>query len=74
MTNGDDWLLLEEVAEISRTSTNTVRHWIRTGRLLSTRPGRRRLVRRSHLDEFLSPAGSTRTPLGETDGDSERRS
>lgn len=49
-----EYLLLEEIAEISRTSVGSVRAWIRTGRLPSVKPGRRRLVRRSDLEGFLA--------------------
>lgn len=48
-----DLLRLEEVARIARVSISSVRHWIKTGRLPSIRPGRRRLVQRSALDSFL---------------------
>ncbi|MFM2419640.1 MAG: Helix-turn-helix domain, partial [Pseudomonadota bacterium] len=51
-----DYLLLEEVCAISRSAPGTARHWIRTGRLPSIRPGRRRLVRRSDLERFLAEA------------------
>jgi excisionase family DNA binding protein len=37
-------MLLEEVADEARVSLSTVHHWLRTGRLKSTRPGKRRLV------------------------------
>jgi excisionase family DNA binding protein len=49
-----EYLLLEEIAEISRAPVGTVRAWIRTGRLPSVKPGRRRLVRRSDLERFLA--------------------
>ena len=49
-----EYLLLEEIAQISRTSVGSVRAWIRTGRLPSVKPGRRRLVRRSDLERFLA--------------------
>lgn len=49
-----EYLLLHEIAEISRASVGTVRAWIRTGRLPSVKPGRRRLVRRSDLERFLA--------------------
>lgn len=56
MTNRNDWLVLEEVATIARVSIETVRFWLRrpNRRLPSVRPGKRRLVRRSDLDAFLS--------------------
>lgn len=44
---------LDEVAEICRASLGSVRFWVRTGKLESVRPGRRRLVRRADLDRFL---------------------
>jgi excisionase family DNA binding protein len=50
----DDLLLLEEVVTLTRAaSVSTVRHWLRTGKLASVRPGRRRLVRRADLEAFL---------------------
>jgi len=58
MANRDEWLLINEVAKIARVSPDTVRFWIKTGRLRSVRPGRRRLVRRDVLDAFLSPGGA----------------
>ena len=49
-----EMLLLEEIARECRASLSSVRYWIRTGRLRSVRPGRRRLVRREDLDRFLA--------------------
>lgn len=46
-------LLIEEVADICRTSPSTVRFWIKTGRLRSLRPGRRRLIAATELQRFL---------------------
>ena len=69
MANRDEWLLIHEVAKIARVSPDTVRFWIKKGRLRSVRPGRRRLVRRDVLEAFLSatskPAKSegTRAPV-----------
>lgn len=51
--DSQELLLLEEVAQQCRTSLSTVRHWIRTGRLKSVRPGRRRLVARREMCRFL---------------------
>lgn len=51
-----EYMLIEEAAAFARTSSSTIRHWIRTGRLASVRPGRRRLVRRADLETFLSGA------------------
>ncbi len=48
-------MILEEVAREARTSVHSVRHWIRSGKLASIRPGRRRLVRRADLERLLAP-------------------
>lgn len=48
------YLLVEEVAEETRSPVSTVRHWIATGRLASVRPGRRRLVHRADLAAFIA--------------------
>jgi len=48
-----DYLLLSEVAQIARTSVDSVRGWVRSGRLHSVKPGRRRLIRREELERFL---------------------
>lgn len=49
----DEFLFLEEVARRARVSVESVRYWIKSGRLPSCRPGKRRLVRRQDLDAFL---------------------
>jgi excisionase family DNA binding protein len=54
MESPGDLLLLEEVAKFARVSTDTVRFWIRSGKLPSVRPGRRRMVARGVLERFLS--------------------
>lgn len=54
-----DYLLLSEVAEIARTSVDSVRSWVRSGRLRSVKPGRRRLIRRDELEKFLARDGLT---------------
>lgn len=54
-----DYLLLSEVAEIARTSVDSVRSWVRSGRLRSVKPGRRRLIRREELERFLARDGLT---------------
>jgi excisionase family DNA binding protein len=50
-----DLLTVEEVAELVRVHPETVRRWTRSGRLPSVRVGLRRLVRRTDLDELLTP-------------------
>ncbi len=60
MATDGELLQLEEVAKLARVSVSTVRHWIKTGRLASIRPGRRRLVWRDELTRFLAqPARAT---------------
>ena len=48
-----DLLFLDEVARQARVSVESVRHWIKAGRLPSIRPGKRRMVLRSDLEAFL---------------------
>lgn len=55
MTDHGDLLLLDEAAAIARVSIETVRYWVKRGKLVSIRPGRRRLIRRQDLEAFLSP-------------------
>ena len=59
MTKPGDLLLLEEVAAVARVSTETVRYWIKRGRLASVRPGRRRMIRRDDLEAFLSSVSAS---------------
>jgi excisionase family DNA binding protein len=47
------YLLIEEVAEITRSSESTVRYWLSVGKLKSIRPGRRRLIPEAELRRFL---------------------
>lgn len=53
-------LLIEEVAMICRASPSTVRFWIKTGKLRSIRPGRRRLIPEADLQRLLSGRRSRR--------------
>lgn len=48
------FLTLDECAAEARVSLSSVRHWLRTGKLRSVRPGRRRLVERSEFERFLA--------------------
>lgn len=52
--NEHQYLTIDEVARIARTSPSTIRHWIRIGRLPSTRPGRRRLIPAAALERLLN--------------------
>lgn len=64
MIQRGDLLLLEEVAEIARVSTDTVRFWVRQGKLMSLRPGRRRLVPRAALEALLRQSMKTANRTG----------
>ena len=64
MIQRGDLLFLDEVAEIARVSTDTVRFWVRQGKLASLRPGRRRLVTRSALETFLRQSMKATTDTG----------
>lgn len=65
-----DYLLLSEVAEIARTSVDSVRSWVRSGRLRSVKPGRRRLIRRDELEKFLARDGLTERRVANAAGES----
>jgi excisionase family DNA binding protein len=54
MTDRGDLLLVEEVAQIARVSVETVRYWLKKSKMPSIRPGRRRMIRREHLETFLA--------------------
>lgn len=47
-------LFIHEVAKIARVPEATVRWWIQSGKLPSTRPGRRRMVDSKDLAAFLN--------------------
>ena len=64
----NQYLLLTECAAEARVSVSTVRHWILTGRLASTRPGRRRLVRRVDLAAFLGASEASGGVVGDSEG------
>ncbi len=48
------FLLVEEVANETRTCVATVRYWIKNGKLKAIRIGRRLLVSRADLDALLA--------------------
>ena len=54
MSMSDELLLVAEVARLVRAPVETVRWWIRTGKLPASKPGRRLLIRRSDVQELLS--------------------
>jgi excisionase family DNA binding protein len=61
-------LTVREVAERLRSSPETVRRWLRQGKLHGFRPGGTKLgyrVPEDELQRFLRGAGDTRTPTAE---------
>lgn len=59
------WLFVHEAALVLRVSEWTVRRWVRSGRLRSVRPGRRRLVSREDVERLIAlPAAAHREESG----------
>ena len=56
-----EFLYVDEIARICRAPKSSVRHWLRTGKLASIRPGKRRLIHRQDLAEFI--AAGARGPV-----------
>jgi excisionase family DNA binding protein len=54
MPDNERFMLVEEVAREARVSLSTVHHWLRTGRLKSVRPGRRRMIAREDFERFVA--------------------
>jgi excisionase family DNA binding protein len=63
MAEQQRFMLVHEVAREARVSLSTVRHWLRSGRLRSVRPGRRRMIARSDFERFVAslPSQAART-------------
>jgi excisionase family DNA binding protein len=59
-----EWLLLSDVARELRVPIATVRHWIKTRKLASSRPGRRRLVNRDDLDALIASSHKPAVDVG----------
>ncbi|MDQ3694089.1 MAG: helix-turn-helix domain-containing protein [Chloroflexota bacterium] len=54
----NDYLTIEEAAELLRVSTSTVRRWIREGDIVAHRAGKRRiLLRRTDIARSVSEVG-----------------
>ncbi len=66
----NQYLVVKEIAEETRSCEATVRQWIRVGKLRAARIGRRLLVSREELDKLLAGSecpselqlGDRRTP------------
>jgi len=65
MLEAGDLLKLIDVSRIAGVSVSSVRHWIKTGRLASIRPGRRRLVLRTEFERFFLAQSGGSPPLAE---------
>jgi excisionase family DNA binding protein len=66
----DPLLTVDEVAARIRTTPETVRRWLRGGRLAGVRPGGTRLgwrVREADLQRFLSRPGTARDAADEVE-------
>jgi excisionase family DNA binding protein len=55
MAQGNDWLTIQDVYELlgKKVPMDTIRSWIRSGKLPAYRPGRTYLVKREDLEKFL---------------------
>jgi excisionase family DNA binding protein len=60
---GTEWLTVEEIAQELKMHVDTVRGWIRDGKLKATRFGRDYRVRREDFDKFVEE----RTTPGDTE-------
>jgi len=51
----DDWLRVEDIYEIlgRKVPMDTIRSWIRSGKLPAYKPGRTYLVKREDLEKFI---------------------
>jgi excisionase family DNA binding protein len=58
-----EWLTVEEIAQQLKMHVDTVRGWIRDGKLKATRFGRDYRVKREDFDKFVQE----RTTPGDTD-------
>jgi len=58
----DPWLTVQQVSEELKINPQTVRIWIRQGRLPAVRPGKAFLVRRSDVDRALQAKAPPRAP------------
>ena len=55
MPTADDWLRVEDIYEIlgRKVPMDTIRSWIRSGKLPAYKPGRTYLVKREDLEKFI---------------------
>ena len=52
----DEYLTVEEAAEIARVRPRTILAWIAEGKLRAAKPGREYRIKRSWLDEMMEKA------------------
>jgi excisionase family DNA binding protein len=60
---GTEWLTVEEIAQELKMHVDTVRGWIRDGKLRATRFGRDYRIKRKDFDKFVEE----RTRSGDTE-------
>lgn len=49
----DEYLSVDDVAKVAKVEAQTVREWIKAGKLRATKPGREYRIKRSWLDAML---------------------
>ena len=49
----DDYLTVEEAAEVARVKPRTILEWIREGKLRASRPGKEYRIKRSWLEQLM---------------------
>jgi excisionase family DNA binding protein len=74
MTDTSELLTVSQAAEALGASSQTIRNWIRSGRLDGVRIGHRFLIPRAHVDRLRGPAATTAAGEGpwELGGDDAR--
>jgi excisionase family DNA binding protein len=65
----EEYFSIPEAAELLRSSPNSVAMWLSQGRLLRVKAGRRTLIARSEIEEFMQRS----TALAETEEAKQRR-
>ena len=61
MPTDDDWLRIEDIYQRlgRKVPMDTIRSWIRSGKLPAYKPGRTYLVKREDLEKFLRESRTT---------------
>jgi excisionase family DNA binding protein len=64
MTNEEEFITTEEVASEFKLTSQTIRNWIKSGRIPAVRVGHVFRIRRGDIDELLTGQHGTTAPLG----------